>query len=325
MVEQTDIPIPRSEIEYQLVEYLGRDDEDADEDGYYQPTDEDIARIERQLERIQSFVADNLRTLLGNIYSPRAKGPIEVIDEDPECYYIGDHDDSFYHQLVSRVGPIDDDTVEVHNRVTHKKLHPNYDFDGEQKWIIKKPENWNHSQWTTDSFFTGLMESGVSPTQALDYWMVEVRGKRTGLWADIRDTSGEAIRQNVQKTKERLEETSEDSDLYMDRPNYFKRTYRGWYDDDRTKVRADHGYLNPRLDIARVGRTGLTWGYSGAGPTQLSYALLADATGNSDIPSDLQFDFRGMINRNFGDREWEITATEIRDWVEDHEEDLELK
>lgn len=326
MVGDQEVPIPRDVIEQQFIEHVGKDVDGADDWGLSHPTDEDVDRVIGQIDRIQSFVADNLRTLLGKIYSPHAKGPLEVIHEDPECYYIGDHDGCFYHQIVSRVGPIDDETRDAHSLAVHKALHPHYDFDGEDMWLIKKPNYWKHAQWTTDSFFTGLMECGVSPTQALDYWMVEVRGKGTGVWSQIRDTSSEAIRQNVKKTKEALDENNGDADIYTRRTDYFKRTYTGRYNENgRNDVRADYGYLDPRHDIARIGRTGFTWGYRGAGPTQLAYALLADATGNSDIPTDLHSDFVSMMNSAFGNREWEITAEEIRDWVRDHDEEMELK
>lgn len=51
-----------------------------------------------------------------------------------------------------------------------------------------------------------VSEGGLSAAEALDYWMVEIRGRTSSEWAEYRRASHQAISKNVRKAREKLAE-----------------------------------------------------------------------------------------------------------------------
>lgn len=82
--------------------------------------------------------------------------------------------------------------------------------------------------------------------------------------------------------------------------------------DVRTSTRHGIEKLDPRLDLANHSPTGLSWGYVGSGPAQLSLALLADALEDDERALKLYQPFqRAYIARIPIKKEWGLTATMI--------------
>ena len=54
------------------------------------------------------------------------------------------------------------------------------------------------------------------------------------------------------------------------------KTYRGERKAESTVVTVDGRPLDPRYDLRQLSQSGFEWGYTGAGPMQLSLAILAD-------------------------------------------------
>lgn len=70
--------------------------------------------------------------------------------------------------------------------------------------------------------------------------------------------------------------------------------------------------LDPRLDLANHSPTGLSWGYEGSGPAQLSLALLADALDDDERALKIYQPFnRAYIARIDARMEWVLSANMI--------------
>ena len=71
--------------------------------------------------------------------------------------------------------------------------------------------------------------------------------------------------------------------------------------------------LAPRLDLANHSPTGLTWGYEGSGPAQLSLALLADALDDDERALRIYQPFkRAYVAGLPPEKKWWISASSIQ-------------
>lgn len=68
--------------------------------------------------------------------------------------------------------------------------------------------------------------------------------------------------------------------------------------------------LDPRNDLRNHSPTGLEWGYGGAGPCQLSLALLADAVGDA-LAVCHYFRFKKEVVSQVNDDTWQIRRDTI--------------
>ena len=86
---------------------------------------------------------------------------------------------------------------------------------------------------------------------------------------------------------------------------------------DRRRTRL----LNPRLDLVNHSPAGLAWGYFGSGPSQLSLALLADATGHDALALRLHQQFKEEVVAQWSwESGWQITRREILNWTRERTE-----
>lgn len=62
------------------------------------------------------------------------------------------------------------------------------------------------------------------------------------------------------------------------------KRYIGFLDDCRVpqEVTVNKRQLKPRNDLADFGPFGYSWGYTGAGPSKLALAIVADALGDDE-------------------------------------------
>ena len=275
-----------------------------------------IKEVSEDLSQIQRIFEENLRTVLSTIYTGYAD--VRVVWESPDCYVIVDQDGIISEGLEAETQiPITDEILKIHSITASKTLstYPDIDIDAGQAWVISKPTNWSRCEWTIDTYFTTLITIGLSPTQALDYWMVKQREKHLPYWADLRGTSAQAIRENVKKAENKI--NSYDSSETYSTGEYFERIYKGKrIDESTTEVTVDGGYLPPRRDIYCHTKSGkYTWGYSGAGPTQLAFAILSDALDETEIPHNKVTNFRDHLNNKIADSdEWEFSEQQVLEW-----------
>lgn len=280
---------------------------------------DEVMDTNKKLGQIQDIFKNNLATVVSSIYS--TKSDIEVVWQSPEMYVIVDRENLLKEGLDSQI-EISDTILEVHSRTANKNLnpYPGIKIEQGQPWVILKPEDWDQAEWTIDSFFTNLILAGLSPTKALDYWMVEVREKHLPYWADVRKKSTQAVRGNVNRAKDLIEQHA-DGEEYNP-VEYFRSTYHGKrLNDTTTRVTVNGGYLSPRRDIACHSRNGkYSWGYRGAAPTQLAFAVLRDTLDTNEISHNMVTSFRDYLNTELNDTdEWQYTEEEVIEWVQEFE------
>lgn len=70
--------------------------------------------------------------------------------------------------------------------------------------------------------------------------------------------------------------------------------------------------------------SGYEWGYGGAGPAMLALALVRDATGDTEVSFRCYTWFKWAVVACWG-QSWEITAHEIREWVNQWEAETLMK
>jgi hypothetical protein len=88
------------------------------------------------------------------------------------------------------------------------------------------------------------------------------------------------------------------------------KTYIGGRSLDGAVVTVDGKPLPPRYDLKRLSPAGFEWTYEGAGPAQLSLALLADHFGDDSRALALYEDFMRAVVAEL-DNSWELTSAEI--------------
>lgn len=82
------------------------------------------------------------------------------------------------------------------------------------------------------------------------------------------------------------------------------------------KVTVDGTPLDPRLDLRNSSPTGFSWGYGGSGPAQLSLAILAAVTSDSEaLKFHQQFKWSCVahIPKNSG---WQMTVRDVDQWLQ---------
>jgi hypothetical protein len=278
---------------------------------------EAVWRYSTMLTEVQATLQENLRTIVGGAYSGTATTGITIVCESPGYYIFGDADQILRDALAADCGfeAAMSLIVVMHHRTASQCLneYPDTELNTEYAWIVRKRPGWYDAQWAVDKLFTHLLGRGLSPTQAVDYWMVSVLDKRPVEWAKIRGTSGQAIRNSVRTAEENLATTTDSQTESTYTP--LQRTYRGHTDTEETEVTVDGHFLYPRVDIAEYAASRkLTWGYRGGGSYQLAVALLADALGTDEIPFAALDEFVGFLNSELAD-EWTLTAERIQAWV----------
>lgn len=281
---------------------------------------ETIWKYHTKLTEIQTTLQENLRAIVGDAYSGTTPTGITVVCESPGYYIFGDDEQILQDALAIECGFSDAMTHigAMHRRTASQYLntYPDKELDTEDAWVVRKCRSWYDAQWAIDKLFTHLIGRGLSPTQALDYWMVSILNNRSIEWAQIRGTTAQTIRHSVRTAKENLSTTTDSAPELTNSP--FQRTYRGHTDDGETEVTVDGNSLYSRVDIKEYAASRkLTWGYRGGGTYQLAVALLADALGTDEIPFAALDDFVGFLNAELAD-EWTLTAEQIQAWVYDN-------
>ena len=80
-------------------------------------------------------------------------------------------------------------------------------------------------------------------------------------------------------------------------------------------VLVDGKPLDPRNRIRNHSPDGFEWGYSGSGPAQLSFAILAEVYGDDSVELNFYHSFKEVIIARIHGDEWEMTEGTVRDAV----------
>lgn len=79
---------------------------------------------------------------------------------------------------------------------------------------------------------------------------------------------------------------------------------------DGIVVTVDGRRLDPRFDLASFTKNSFEWGYEGAEPSQLAFAILYEQLGDAARAKALAPAFMRDVVANFGN-EWELSGAEI--------------
>lgn len=90
------------------------------------------------------------------------------------------------------------------------------------------------------------------------------------------------------------------------------KRYTGSRTMDGVRVLVDGKPLNERYEIKKFSNGGFEWTYEGAGPAQLSLALLADHLGDDAKALDLHAPFMREVVANL-ENDWELTSKDIEE------------
>jgi hypothetical protein len=88
------------------------------------------------------------------------------------------------------------------------------------------------------------------------------------------------------------------------------KVYEGSRSLDGAIVTVDGKPLPPRYDLRRLSKAGFEWTYEGAGPAQLSLALLADHLGDDEAALREYERFMREVVANL-DNAWRLTSDDI--------------
>lgn len=89
------------------------------------------------------------------------------------------------------------------------------------------------------------------------------------------------------------------------------KTYRGRRDADGVQVTVDGAPLDPQYALKPLSRSGFEWGYNGAGPMQLSLAMLADHFGDSGRAVAEYRRYCELVIAELDGDEWTIESNRI--------------
>jgi Family of unknown function (DUF6166) len=88
------------------------------------------------------------------------------------------------------------------------------------------------------------------------------------------------------------------------------KTYEGTRNLSGAVVTVDGRPLPPRDDLKKISRTGFEWTYEGAGPAQLSLALLADHLGDDARALRLHEPFMREVVAYLANS-WRLTSADV--------------
>ena len=112
------------------------------------------------------------------------------------------------------------------------------------------------------------------------------------------------------KKRRSFEETQQKGDCAVTKE---KKIYHGWRDQ---LTRDTHVTANG-VDLRHVGTHSKTleWGYSGSGPSDLAWSILADYLGDEEQAFQLHHQFKRHFVTGFGEWEWTLSAEQIESWL----------
>jgi len=273
--------------------------------------------LQCRLTDIQQTFETNLRTIIGGARGGNKPSDISVLADTPQYYILYDKL-RFIKKSLKPEYDIPFTVTEAHRMKAGKILDqldlefPNSDAP---IWIIRKPTNWYDGQWTVIQTLSHFIQYGMSPTEALDYFMITTMNAPVHYWAKIRGKTKDTIYRHVRQATEKINPQAHPTEPST--YEYMSRTYENAYVEDTEYMTVDNGFLHPRRDIMNASLSGkMTSGYSGAGPKQLAVAILADLFGD-DQAEQLAQELMGQLQQlasSDEDGTWQLSEEQLQQW-----------
>jgi hypothetical protein len=273
--------------------------------------------LQKRLTEIQQTVESNLRTIIGGSRSGCEPTDISILAETPQYYILYDKFEILQDSLQAEYEvPY---TVRTAHRLQANQILDRVKCDAPSTdapiWIIQKPSHWYDGQWAMIQTLSHFIQCGMSPTEALDYWMVEIMNSPVRYWAHVRGKTKESIYNHLRKAKGKI-----DVQAHPESPSgydFTNRTYSSEKIEDLEYITVDNGFLHPRRDLMNPSLSGkMTSGNKGAGPKQLAVALLADSLGDEQA-RQLAPELHGQIYhlaKTDEDGNWTLSEERLKQW-----------
>jgi hypothetical protein len=165
----------------------------------------------RALQFVQHDWVSRSRDLLSRAYEDLPHG-LDIVAVAPTRIYIKDRRSEWQDRTI---GGFVTPKIQEYLRYTHKlqaaadgavdkTIIENEDVD---IIVINKPEIWRTGEATARNEITYLIYNGLTPAEALDYWLVERLGISQSLWAEYwRNREQGTVSENVKKAEKKLRE-----------------------------------------------------------------------------------------------------------------------
>lgn len=273
--------------------------------------------LQKRLVAVQETIEANLRTIIGGARSGINPSDVSILAETPQYYLFYDKLQTIRDALKTEYG-IPYTVVEAHRLKSTQileRLDPDVPSSDAPIWIIQKPANWYDGQWSVIQTFSHYLQCGMSPIEAMDYFMITTMNAPAHYWATIRGKTRDTIYNHVRKAKNKInpqEHPTEPSEY-----DYTGRTYGNECVEDTEYMTVDNGFLHPRRDIMNASLSGkMTSGYSGAGPKQLAVAILADLFGDAhaeQLAQELVGQLQHLASSD-EDGTWQLSEEQLQQW-----------
>ena len=277
----------------------------------------EMLELREQVIKIQAVLESNLRTIIGGARPGTEPTDVSVLAETPRYYVLYDKLE-IIRESLSEENEVSYTVITAHRQRAKQildRLKCDLPPTGAPVWVIQKPSHWYDGQWSAIQTLSHFIQCGMSPTEALDYWMVEIMNASVFHWAHVRGKSNKSIYNQLRKAKKKI-----DLQAHPETPSgydFTERTYRSQKIDDMEYITVDNGPLHPRRDIMNPSLSGkMTSGYNGAGPKQLAVALLADSEGDEQaeqFASALHGQVQNLATTN-EDGNWELSEEQLQRW-----------
>ena len=273
--------------------------------------------LQKRLRDIQQHLESNLRTIIGGARGGTEPSDVSVLAETPQYYILYD---KLYiiHESLEAEYEIPYTVVEAHRSKAAQvlgRLDPDIPSSDVPLWIIQKPPNWYAGQWTVLQTISHFLQCGMSPTEAIDYYIVRILNAPVHYWATVREKNKDTIYNHVRKAENKIDPQAHPTE--PSEYDYTGRTYENAYVGDIEYMTVDNGFLHPRRDIMNASLSGkMTSGYSGAGPKQLAVAILADLFGD-DQADKLAQELMGQLQQlasSDEDGTWQLSEEQLQQW-----------
>lgn len=160
-------------------------------------------------------------------YSREVCGVMERIHKDNNAWTFANYEQTGWEE-VFETADVDDPVLQSVIEDAH--LFESQMFDTEREgtdddltdqsswdtFIVGKSPRWREGEEDIKKYFIWLIQNGISPAKAIDYWMCEIIGESQKDWAINRGVSRSTVNENVAEAREKIELLEEEDDDHVE-------------------------------------------------------------------------------------------------------------
>ncbi|MFC7188175.1 hypothetical protein [Halorubrum yunnanense] len=170
-----------------------------------------IAEIRDVLQTVQQRFEEFWAAHMDGVH----QGTLDLVETDNSILIFADNTGQFWNEEFGHPPLADrnlsERTPKVIKRLHHTwaRRHTNYGWSTVDPVVIRKPQNFKHTQMFIESVVNGLIDKGLSPGQAWAVYGVHVAGNSRNKWASkcgYADHS--AVSEPLRKAENKLDRTA---------------------------------------------------------------------------------------------------------------------